>query len=98
MGIDNFSKILHIDLKDAFTSMSIEEKADYKFLSNFIMNRCGIRLNKLFVQADYLKIGKASDLSNSKERAIYRFFEILPGGLCWAILFFVVFFSWKRPV
>lgn len=53
---------------------------------------------KSLPQVDYLKIGKASDLSNSKERAIYRFFEILPGGLCWAILFFVVFFSWKRPV
>ena len=53
---------------------------------------------KSFPQVDYLKIGKASDLSNSKERAIYRFFEILPGGLCWTLLFFVVFFSWKKPV
>ena len=58
MGVDNFSKILHIDLKDSFTAMSIEEKVDYKFLSDFIMNRCGIRLNTRFVSADYLKIGE----------------------------------------
>ena len=56
MGIDNFSKILHIDLKDYFSSMSIEEKTDYKFLSNFIMNKCGIRLNRNFVRGDYLKM------------------------------------------
>jgi len=57
MGIDNFSKILHINLKDFFSTMSVEEKSDYKFLSDFIMNRCGIRLNTRFVRADYLKIG-----------------------------------------
>jgi len=46
----------------------------------------------------YLKIGRAGDLEDKKDRIVYRFFEILPGGLCWTLLFFVVFFSWKKPV
>lgn len=50
------------------------------------------------IQNDYyLKIGKASDLENFKERIIYRFFEIFPGSLSWLILFLVVFLSWKKP-
>jgi len=49
------------------------------------------------ISDDYLKIGKASDLRNRKERIIYRFFEIFPGGLTWLVIFTVVFLSWKKP-
>jgi len=45
----------------------------------------------------YLKIGRASDLENKTERAIYRFFEILPGALSWGTLLLAAFFSWKKP-
>jgi cellulose synthase/poly-beta-1,6-N-acetylglucosamine synthase-like glycosyltransferase len=46
----------------------------------------------------YLKIGRAADLKNSKERTIYRFFEILPGAVTWLTLFLAVFLSWLAPV
>ena len=46
----------------------------------------------------YLKIGRASDLKDKKERIIYRFFEILPGALSWLTLFLAVFLSWLKPV
>ncbi len=45
----------------------------------------------------YLKVGKASDLKDSKERGIYRFFEILPGFLTWGTLLLGIFLSWKKP-
>src|SRR4030042_2593213 len=46
----------------------------------------------------YLKIGRASDLEDKKERRIYRFLEILPGGISWLTLFLVVLLSWLKPV
>lgn len=46
----------------------------------------------------YIDIGKATDLRNSKERMIYRCFEILPGFLAWFTLLAMVFLSWFRPV
>ena len=46
----------------------------------------------------YLKIGKASDLENKKERIIYRTLEILPGVLAWATLLGIVFLSWVQPI
>jgi len=46
----------------------------------------------------YLKVGKATDLKSTKERLIYRFFEILPGALAWSTLIGVVFLSWYRPI
>ena len=45
----------------------------------------------------YLKIGKASDLKSSKDRALFRFFEILPGLLSWLTLILVFILSWKAP-
>ena len=45
----------------------------------------------------YLRIGKASDLKNPKERFIYRLFEIIPGATSWLILFLIIFLSWKEP-
>ncbi len=46
---------------------------------------------------NYLEISKASDIKNLKERRIYRFFEILPGFLSLATLFFAFLFSWLKP-
>lgn len=46
----------------------------------------------------YLKIGKAPDLKDPKERMIFRFFEILPGSLSWLTLILIVLFSWLQPV
>jgi len=48
--------------------------------------------------AYYLRIGKANDLKNPKERIIYRFFEILPGAFSWTTLFLAVFLSLKKPL
>jgi len=53
----------------------------------------------MYSQDDYyLKIGKASDLKNPKERFLFRLLEILPGALSWGILILVVFLSWKKPL
>jgi len=46
----------------------------------------------------YLKIGRAQDLKNPRERTIFRLFEILPGVLSWGILSLVVFLSWWQPL
>tara|TARA_Y100000310_G_C20669737_1_gene809591 strand:+ start:126 stop:1679 length:1554 start_codon:yes stop_codon:yes gene_type:complete len=45
----------------------------------------------------YLKIGRAKDLKNLKERIIYRLFEIFPGFLSLLVLFLAVILSWKQP-
>ncbi|KKS91433.1 MAG: hypothetical protein UV65_C0006G0014, partial [Parcubacteria group bacterium GW2011_GWF2_43_11] len=34
----------------------------------------------------YLRVGRAADLKNPRERFIYRFLEILPGTLVWTTL------------
>jgi len=46
----------------------------------------------------YLKIGRASDLENRKEKRLYRFFEMLTGLLSLFILFLAVFLSFKLPI
>jgi len=46
----------------------------------------------------YLKISRAADLKNPKDRRVYRFFEILPGVLSWGTLILVVILSWKIPI
>lgn len=46
----------------------------------------------------YLKIGKAGDLKNKRERIIYRALEILPGVLAWLTLLSVIFLSWLQPI
>ena len=48
---------------------------------------------------DYcLRIGRASDIENKRERLIYRFFEMLPGILSWLTLILTVLVSWKKPI
>ncbi len=46
---------------------------------------------------DYLKVGKAADLSEN-ERLAYRCLEILPGLLSWATLLLLVIFSYFQPI
>lgn len=45
----------------------------------------------------YLKIGRASELTDSKERYFYRFLEIFPGALSWTTFFLIILFSWLLP-
>ncbi len=45
----------------------------------------------------YIKVGKATDLKNPKERFIYRVFEIIPGFLVWFTLIGIFVFSWLFP-
>jgi cellulose synthase/poly-beta-1,6-N-acetylglucosamine synthase-like glycosyltransferase len=46
---------------------------------------------------DYLKIGKASELSG-KDRELYRALEIFPGFLSWATLLVLIVLSYFKPV
>lgn len=46
----------------------------------------------------YLKIGKANELKNIKEKRLYRFFEILPASLAWLTLIILIIFSFFLPV
>ncbi|MEK7151358.1 MAG: glycosyltransferase family 2 protein [Patescibacteria group bacterium] len=50
------------------------------------------------MQGDYLKIGKATDIEDEKDRLIYRFFEILPGLLAWLTLVLMILLSFIQPV
>src|SRR3989338_10470337 len=45
----------------------------------------------------YLKIGKAPELKNRKDRLAYRIFEILPGFLSWLSIGLLIFLSFARP-
>ena len=46
---------------------------------------------------DYAKLSKSLDLSDKKERFLYRFFEILPGFLSWTTLILIVLLSFLAP-
>lgn len=46
----------------------------------------------------YLKVGRAADLKNPKERRIYRLLETLPGTMAWLTLLSVILLSWLTPV
>jgi len=46
---------------------------------------------------DYLKIGKADELKNKKDRVIYRSFEILPGFLAWSSIGLLILLSFIKP-
>lgn len=45
----------------------------------------------------YLKIGRASELKEPKERKIFRALEILPGAFSWFTLILVIVLSWLKP-
>lgn len=49
------------------------------------------------IKNHYTFIGSHHDLENPFERALYRFFEIIPGFLVWATLLAIFFFSWYAP-
>ncbi|MEK7203480.1 MAG: glycosyltransferase family 2 protein [Patescibacteria group bacterium] len=46
---------------------------------------------------DYLKIGKANEIENKKDRIIYRSFEILPGLLSWSSIGVLTLLSFTNP-
>jgi cellulose synthase/poly-beta-1,6-N-acetylglucosamine synthase-like glycosyltransferase len=46
---------------------------------------------------DYLDISKASDIKNSSDRRLYRFFEMIPAFLSLGTLLGVFIFSWLLP-
>lgn len=50
------------------------------------------------MNADYLRIGRASDILNKKDSALYRFFEIMPGLLAWSTLIILFIFSLFLPL
>ena len=46
---------------------------------------------------DYMTIGTARDLKNAKDRAFFRFLEILPGFLSWTTLVVAILACWLKP-
>jgi len=48
-------------------------------------------------EKNYLEIGRASEITDEKERQIYRLLEILPAFLSWMTIFLLVFLSWAQP-
>jgi len=44
------------------------------------------------------RIGKASDIVSSRERILYRFFEIIPGFISWLTLLLIILLSFKVPI
>lgn len=50
------------------------------------------------MQTNYLNLSRASDLQNSKEKILYRCFEILPGFLSWGTLITAFILSWLAPI
>lgn len=46
---------------------------------------------------DYTKLSRCADLSDKKERFLYKIFEALPGFLAWTTLILIVFFSFTAP-
>ena len=47
---------------------------------------------------DYIHIGRASEITNKKDRLTYRWLEALPGILAWGTLLFVVYVSFYHPI
>ena len=45
----------------------------------------------------YQKVAFAQDLSNKRDRLVYRLLEIFPGALSWATIFLAFLFSWLYP-
>ena len=47
---------------------------------------------------NYINIGRISDITDKKDRILFRIFEILPGFLSISTLTFALVFSWSKPI
>jgi len=61
------------------------------------------RLNAVFcliniMVVDYLNLSRADDFKDRRQRASYRFLEMLPGILSWVTLMFGFVLSWRWPL
>lgn len=50
------------------------------------------------MDTSYLSVGKATDLKNKKDKALFRLFEIMPGVLSFGTLFLLIALSYFQPV
>ena len=51
-----------------------------------------------YVQSPYFHVGRASELEKRSDRALYRFFEMVPGLLSWGTILGSVLLSYFAPV
>lgn len=49
-------------------------------------------------QTSYFRIGSHKDLPPGTDRALYRFFEMLPGIFIWGTFVLAIFLSWVSPL
>ncbi len=50
-----------------------------------------------YKETPYYRVGSSTDLEGS-DRRLYRFFEIVPGGLSWLTILLTLFLSYRFPV
>ncbi len=67
---------------------------NHGFKSHWRRKNCA----SFMIEDDYLKISKAADLKSSKDRALFRLFEILPGAFSFGVLIASVILSWRAPI
>lgn len=67
---------------------------NHGFKSHWRRKNCA----SFMIEDDYLKISKAADLKSSKDRALFRLFEILPGVFSFGVLIASVILSWRAPI
>jgi hypothetical protein len=48
-------------------------------------------------EKDYLRFGRAEEIKDPQARRVFRFLEMVPGGLSWFTLFLLVWVSWLFP-
>jgi hypothetical protein len=53
---------------------------------------------EIMVNDYFLRIGSARDISNARERFMYRLLEMFPGMLVWGTFLAACIFSWLAPV
>jgi uncharacterized membrane protein YfbV (UPF0208 family) len=49
------------------------------------------------MQKKNLELSRASQIDSTKDKILFRLFEILPGVISWSTLLFAIFFSYRAP-